>query len=167
MLAVVADIKHGDLKRGRMAHSGLARFQVDLNSVFFREFLQTFAEAVDWITLCSEADTAAKADPIQLFQKLAVTLLDITEQRVEPVEVGVLTVVVDHHTVDAIQCGLDTLGIALAQTAEFARGVRKVEAGTTDARVKAQADGLAFGIVCITLKLADRVEDDLVAVGDD
>ena len=167
ILAVETGVEHADLERGGVAHRGLAWLEIDLHAPRAGKVAQARAEGVERIARRGEADAATQAHPLQPLQDLAVAALDFTEQRIEAREVAVLAVVVDHHAVETVDHRQDPRRIGFAKPAEGPRRVGEVETGATDARVLAQADWLVARGRGEALELIDRIEDDLVAVGDD
>ena len=69
-----------------------------------------------------------------------------------------------HEAGDLVEHRLDNGGIMLAKTREGAGGIGKIEIGTGDLRIDAQAADLVGRLLFETRKLTDRIEDDLVAV---
>jgi len=164
-LAVEADVEHADLQGRRLAHGGFAGFEIDLDVMGLGEAAQPLAERVDRVARRGEADAAAQADPAQLAQKLAVAALQFAEQGVEAGEIAVLAVVVHHHAVEPVDHRAQARRVGFAQPAEGPRRIGEIEAGAAHAGVQAQALGRIAGQRREALELADRVEDDLVAVG--
>src|SRR5690606_31283222 len=146
-------------ERGAVPHRSLAGLQVDLDAVLARDAAQPFAEGIERIARFREADAAAQAYPVQAPQDLRVSAFDLREQVVEAAEVVVLAIVVNHHAVEAIDDGPDTLGIALAQAAELAHRVGQLETRVAHPRVQPQTDRLVRGERRKAFELADRVED--------
>ncbi|MNV58211.1 hypothetical protein D3C71_1505730 [compost metagenome] len=109
-------------------------------------------------------NAATQADPLDLVQQVAKTLFDVREHLVEQAEVTVLAVVVEHEAGDLLDHLFDLGRVPFAQAAERAGRVCQQVVGAADLRVDAQATDLAFGLFGEALQLADRVEDDLVAV---
>ncbi len=166
VLAVVQGVEHRDFQRRTHGDRRFAGLQVDLYAEFFREGFQPRAEGIQRIAFAGEVDTAAEADPLDLFQQVAEALLDGCQHLLEQLEAGVLTVVVEHEAGNLADHRLDLRRIVFAQAAERARRIGQQVVGAADLRIDAQATDDAFGASLEALQLADGVEDDLVAVGD-
>ncbi|MNO68356.1 hypothetical protein D3C76_591820 [compost metagenome] len=164
VLAVVEGVEHGDFQRGALGDGRFARLQVHLHAVLVRERLQACAERVQLVVFTGEMDAAAQADPLDLVQQVAEAVLDGIEHLVEQAEVAVLAVVVEHEAGDLFDHLFDLGRVPFAQAAERAGRVGQQVVGAAHLRVDAQAANLAFGLFGKALQLADRVEDDLVAV---
>lgn len=137
---------------------------VHLHAVLFREGFQARTEGVQRVVLTGEVDAATEADPLDLVQQVPEAFFDVREHLVEQAEVAVLTVVVEHEAGDLLDHLFDLGRVPFAQAAERAGRVGQQVVGAADLRVDAQAADLAFGLSGKALQLADRVEDDLVAV---
>ena len=73
-------------------------------------------------------DAAAQTDPVHPVGSAAETILDPGQHFVEPVEIAVFAVVVEHHAADAVRDGFRSFRVLFAKTAEGARGVGQIEA---------------------------------------
>src|SRR5690606_18038425 len=164
VLAIETDIQHADFKRGAVAHGGFTGFQINLDVVVLCKAAQALAKGIQRVVGCGKADPPAQADPLHLPQDGAIALFNLRQQVVEPGEIVVLAVVVDHQAVKLVGNSQNAFGVAFTQSAECAGRVGQIETGATDARVQAQAYGFAGSTRGKSFQLLDGIENDLVAV---
>src|SRR5690606_16680398 len=134
--------QHRHLKRGAHGNGGFAWFQVNLDTVLLGELLEARAELIEGITFPGKVDTTTQADPLNLLEKIAETLLDLPQHAVEQGEITVLAVVVDHEAGNLIDHLLHFLRVPFTETAEGPRRVSDQPIGAADLRIESQAAGV-------------------------
>jgi hypothetical protein len=158
---VVNDVEDLCDQESGAADNGLSWLQIHLYLKTSGEVGQRLSEAVEWIAILGKGDASAEADPPDVMQERIEPDGNRFQNRLEPVEVVVLAVDVEHCPVEEVPDAVDRVGIGGPEPGALSRRIGQVEGGMTDTRVDAQADRTTADLRRQPLQLRHRIENHL------